>query len=425
MRNPRIGLITREWPDSHEDSGGIGTYFRNLAVGLSRCGAQPVVITGLTSETDPDAPAYPFPVIHLPEPGLSLARRFLERLAPEPASYQAAAYRTALRRRGALKRHLPSLIAQYGIDVLVGPLWGGELADMTEHTGLPVVLRASGLMRHIARANGDPLDRHGQRVDQLEQRALTGCAALYAPSSSSLRDLLDCSSTPDVPHPVIPSGVDCDLFTPAHTLPAPRCRFLVVGRLEPQKGMILLTTIMPTVLDRSRVADFWFVGRDTPTAPDGGTWQNYMLDTYPRSFSQRCRFWGRLPWGRMPEIYRRCAALLVPSVRDRLPNTALEAMASRLPVVASAGAGLAGIIQPGHNGLIIPEHSPGAWAEALCALAATPRQTRQLGHRARSFVEQNLSLTAAAEPVIDLCRQALRRRRTCAAPPDLPEGLPA
>jgi glycosyltransferase involved in cell wall biosynthesis len=425
MSCPRIGLITREWPDSRDDSGGIGTYFRNLAVGLSQCGVQPVVITGPASETNPDAPAYPFPVIRLPESGLSLARRLLERLAPEPASYQAAAYRTALRRREALKRYLPPLIAQYGIEILVGPLWGGELAGLTEHTGLPVVLRASGLMRHITRANGDPLDRHGQRLDRLEQRALHRCAALYAPTPSALRDLLDCSSTPDVPHPVIPSGVDCDLFTLAHTLPAPRCRFLLVGRLEPQKGMILLTTIMPTVLNRSRVADFWFVGRDTPTAPDGGTWQNYLLDTYPHSLSQRCRFWSRLPWARMPEIYRRCAALLVPSTRDRLPNAALEAMASRLPVVASASAGLAGIIQPGHNGLIIPDRSPSAWAEALCALAAAPRQTRQLGRRARSYVEHNLSLTATAEPVIDLCQEALRRHRACRAHVHLPEGLPA
>ncbi|UCG33051.1 MAG: glycosyltransferase family 4 protein [Phycisphaerales bacterium] len=425
MNSPRIGLVTREWPTSREDSGGIGTYFRNLAVGLSQCGARPVVITGPAAETEPDEPSYPFPVMHLPESTLGLARRLVERLYPETASYQAAAYHTALQRRDALKRYLVPLITQYGIEVLVGPLWGGELADLTKHTGLPVVLRASGLMRYIVRANGDPLDRHGRRLDQLEQRALNSCAALYAPSSVALRELLDCINTPNVPHPVIPSGVDCDLFTPAHTLPAPRCRLLFVGRLEPQKGMTLLTTILPTVLDRSRIADFWFVGRDTPTAPDGGTWQDYLLDACPQRLSRRCRFWGRLPWSGMPEIYRRCAALLVPSTRDRFPNAALEAMACRLPVIASAGAGLAEIIQPGHNGLIIPDRSPGAWAEALCALAATPRQTRQLGHGARSYVEQHLSLTAAAEPVIELCRQAVRRRTTRGVPTDSLEGLPA
>jgi glycosyltransferase involved in cell wall biosynthesis len=354
-----------------------------------------------------------------------MARRLVERLAPEPASYQAAAYHTALRRRDALKRYLQPLIAEYGIEVLVGPLWGGELAELTEHVGLPVVLRASGLMRHIARANGDPLDRHGRRVDQLEQHALNSCAALYAPSSLALRELLDCVNTPHVPHPVIPSGVDCNLFMPAHTLPAPRCRFLFVGRLEPQKGMALLTTILPTVLDRSRIADFWFVGRDTPSAPYGGTWQDYLLDTCPKRLSQRCRFWGRLPWSRMPEIYHRCAALLVLSTRDRLPNAALEAMASGLPVVASARAGLGEIIQTGRNGLIVPDRSPGAWAEALCALAASPRQTRDVGSRARCYVEQNLSLAATAEPVIELCHQALRRRKTRSAPTDFLEGLPA
>lgn len=423
MNGPRIGLITREWPASRDDSGGIGTYFRNLAVGLSQCGAQPVVITAPASNAEPDEMAHPFPVVHLPETPLSLARRLAERLAPEPASYQAAAYHATLRRRDALKRHLPRLIGQYEIEVLVGPLWCGELADLTEHTGLPVVLRTSGLMRHVTRANGDPLDRYGLRVDRLEQRALRTCAALYAPSSSALRDLLDCSSTPDVPHPVIPSGVDCDLFAPAPTLPAPRCRFLFVGRLEPQKGMILLTTILPTVIDRSRIADFWFVGRDTPTAPDGGTWQDYLMDACPQRLSQRCRFWGRLPWNRMPEIYRRCAALLVPSTRDRLPNAALEAMASRLPVIASAGAGLAEIIQTGRNGLILPDRSPGAWAEALCALAATPRQTRQLGRQARSYAEQRLSLNAAAEPVIQLCLQVLGGRKARSAPAHRPEGL--
>ena len=91
MNCPRIGLITREWPVSRDDSGGIGTYFRNLAVGLSQCGVQPVVITGPAPESETDEMPYSFPVVHLPETTLSFARRLAERLAPEPSSYQAAA----------------------------------------------------------------------------------------------------------------------------------------------------------------------------------------------------------------------------------------------------------------------------------------------------------------------------------------------
>jgi len=409
MSRLRIGLITREWPTSRGDSGGIGTYFRNLALGLSRCGAEPLVLTGPPEQAESDQSQCQLPVIHLPEPKLSLTRRVCQRFSGESFSYQAAIYNATLRRRVALSRHLPGLTAEHGIEVLLGPLWAGELADAAGRTNLPLVVRASANMRQIVRANNDPPGKYDRQIHKLEQRVLLACSAFYAPSHRALGDLLACMIVPGVPRAVIPSGVDSELFKPAPDPPQRSfCRFLFVGRLEPQKGMKLLATVLPDVLSRVAQAEAWFVGRDTSTAPGGITWQEHLHLTCPEHVFRRCGFFGRLPWPRLPDLYRQCDLMLVPSVQDNLPNAALEAMASGLPVVASSRTGLEEIIRPEKNGLILDRNQPAAWTEALAALAADLPRVRHLGVWARSTVEAELSLRATTEPVIELCRRAMQ-----------------
>jgi glycosyltransferase involved in cell wall biosynthesis len=404
----RIGLVTNEWPSNRADSGGIGTYFHNLAVGMERCGAEPVVVTGAGLRRGREPTKHRFPVIHLPETKPSLAQRVLERLSGKAQSYKTAILQTGLRRRDTLGYHLPELIEQHGLEVLIGPLWAGELAEAAGYLDVPLVLRASSNIRPVVSANDDLHDAHDQRVHDLEQQALRTCSALYAPSPRALAALRASMDVPDVPTAVIPSGVDTDLFQPASAASRRQARrLLFAGRLEPQKGMRLLASALPRLLEQVQQAEVWFVGRDTPSAPEGVTWQEHFRRLCSEPVLARCRFLGRIPWAHMPETYRRCDLVLIPSVRDNLPNVALEALASGLPVVASDGAGLEDVVHPGRNGLILEGGNATAWIEALAALVAAPDRLKSMGESAAKTARSDLNLEAAAQPVIDLARRAL------------------
>ena len=73
-------------------------------------------------------------------------------------------------------------------------------------------------------------------------------------------------------------------------------------------------------------------------------------------------------------------AVVVPSKRpDPLPNSALEAAAAGLPVVASSHGGLPEIVRDGETGLLVPPGDHEALAAALQELSADPGRTARMG----------------------------------------------
>ena len=222
--------------------------------------------------------------------------------------------------------------------------------------------------------------------------------------------LLTCTPAPDVPRAVIPSGVDTKRFRPRDEAgTAKRLRILFVGRLEPQKGLAALTSISAGLLSAHPDVEIWVAGNDTPSAPGGHTWREHWKACLGTEALARCRFLSHVAWAEMPGVYRQCDVLVLPSVRDNLPNVALEAMACGLSVVASDTAGMGPVIQHGRSGLLLSTKNIDTWIAALAGLAANRRRLASLGRSARDTIAAQYDLRAMSEQVLDLCARACRR----------------
>lgn len=93
-------------------------------------------------------------------------------------------------------------------------------------------------------------------------------------------------------------------------------------------------------------------------------------------------------------------AVAVPSTRpDPLPNSALEAAAAGLPVVAAAHGGLTEIVRDGDTGLLVPPGDPAALASALARLAAEPALARRLGQAAAADARERFALPRMLDEV--------------------------
>jgi glycosyltransferase involved in cell wall biosynthesis len=80
-------------------------------------------------------------------------------------------------------------------------------------------------------------------------------------------------------------------------------------------------------------------------------------------------------------------AVAVPSTRpDPFPNSALEAAAAGVPVVAAAHGGLPEMLRDGRTGVLVPPADAGALASALRALADSPDHARRIGTAAAADV---------------------------------------
>lgn len=91
--------------------------------------------------------------------------------------------------------------------------------------------------------------------------------------------------------------------------------------------------------------------------------------------------------GDVPALLRRSHIGLLLSEHEGLPNSILEYMASRLPVVVVRFPFIRELIQDGANGVVIEEASPQAIAQAIIAVACSPGRRERLGRAGREAVE--------------------------------------
>ncbi len=94
----------------------------------------------------------------------------------------------------------------------------------------------------------------------------------------------------------------------------------------------------------------------------------------------------------VPELLCGMDILVVPSERESFGMAAVEAMAMRVPVVASDVGGLSEVIEHGKTGFLVPPQDPLALAEAIETLIRNPALRAEMGKRGRQRVEHYFSL---------------------------------
>ena len=109
------------------------------------------------------------------------------------------------------------------------------------------------------------------------------------------------------------------------------------------------------------------------------------------------------------DIMRGLHAFALPSLAEGISNTILEAMASALPVLATAVGGNADLVLHGQTGLIIPAADPAAMAREIARLASSPQQARVLGEAGRRRVEATFSMQAMVNTYQKVYDTQLRR----------------
>ncbi len=96
----------------------------------------------------------------------------------------------------------------------------------------------------------------------------------------------------------------------------------------------------------------------------------------------------------IPDVMRGLDCFVLPSLGEGISNTILEAMASGLPVIATAVGGNPELVDDARTGHLVPAADPGAIARAIIALALTPEKARAMGNAGRKRIEAQFSITA-------------------------------
>ncbi len=194
------------------------------------------------------------------------------------------------------------------------------------------------------------------------------------------------------------SGVDVDQLTPQPE-PASPPKVAFVGRLLEDKGIRILVEAQRLLRRRGSAIELLIAG--TPDAANPGSVSPQEVAAWTRDAG--------ITWlGHVTDIaslWARAHIAALPSRREGLPKSLLEAAACGRPMIATDVPGCREIVRPGETGLLVPFGDAHALAEAIETLANAPELRAHYGAAARRLAVEEFSAEAIGRQTVDLYRR--------------------
>lgn len=212
------------------------------------------------------------------------------------------------------------------------------------------------------------------------------------------------------------NGVDSGRFTPAQ---GTRGLLPVEGFAPPESIVVGTVGRMETVKDPLNLVDA-FVRlhrmlpdnrkRDIRLVMVGDGRLHSEVRTRVRSAGIEPLVWLAGARNDTPELLRGLDIFVLPSIAEGISNTILEAMASGLPVVATAVGGNAELVEDGATGHLVRPSDPGALADALRRYVEDAGLRRRQGFLGRQRVECEFSMDGMIRRYVDVYDELLAER---------------
>ena len=286
------------------------------------------------------------------------------------------------------------------------------------------LFRATAVGAPLARAAGVPVvveTYHGREfwrrgplksgfiVDRLVSRCVD---RIIAVSEAAARFLVDCKGIAASKITVIPNGRNLDAFAPrnGHTRAMMRKRLRLpdaspvlseVGRLKEQKGHRFLLDALPQLLAEFPDARLLLIG-------DGSLRARLEAQAEQLGIRSPVIFVGFQP--EVPAYVAATDVMVLPSLHEGMPLTAIETAAIGKPLVATEVGGVPEVVRHGTTGLLVPPATPARLADALLMLLRQPDLAAQYGTAARAHARQRFDLQRQVAETEDLYLELLGQK---------------
>ena len=192
---------------------------------------------------------------------------------------------------------------------------------------------------------------------------------------------------------VVWNGIDLEEFRPGVGRPSGgELRLLGIGRIAPEKNLPRLIEAVACCQENGIALRVDWVGREDAAAEADAVKRLVIA----RGLESNWRWWGERR--DTPERLRACDALIAPSLFEGLPNAVCEALASGVPVLASAVSDNARLAPEGEHGFLFDPGETTAIAGAIARFAALASPDRlAMGQRGRAFAERHLGMATCID----------------------------
>lgn len=196
----------------------------------------------------------------------------------------------------------------------------------------------------------------------------------------------------------IGNGIDLRRFRPtARTVdPQAPITILCTARFEPVKNHPMLFAAIRKVKERGKRIRVWLVGA------------GHLRDEYERRCNELeiadiVEFLGYRD--DMPELLARTDIAVLTSIDEGIPRAMLEAMAMRVPTVATDVVGTKETVVDDETGFLVPLNDVGALTDRLIQLIDDPALRERMGVRGRARVESEFDEDKIVDALAGIYRE--------------------
>jgi glycosyltransferase involved in cell wall biosynthesis len=216
----------------------------------------------------------------------------------------------------------------------------------------------------------------------------------------------------------LPNGVDAEKFSPfvhgvireRYGLSSSTQIVLCPRRLVPKNGVNFLIESIPEILRIHPDTVFVIVGEGPESA-------RLESQTKELGIQEKVVFAGAISNDEINGYYADADLVVLPSLKEATSISALEAMSSAKPVVASNVGGLPYLVEDGVTGSLVPPADAYALATAISELLSSPDQGSAMGAAARSRVLSELTWDHIARRTSEFYSEILSQPRNGAGMP--------
>jgi glycosyltransferase involved in cell wall biosynthesis len=265
--------------------------------------------------------------------------------------------------------------------------------------GIPAIPNVSGLGTAFIRPG--PLQ---WLVTRLYQRAFSKLPLVFFQNPDD-RDLFVERRIVQQDHTEIlaGSGINLDRFVPA-PFPGGPVTFLLIARMLRDKGVVEFVDAARQLRAEMPGARFQLLGpidegnRTAISRSEVERWVNHELVEYLGAVDD------------VRPYIRAGSAIVLPSYREGLPRTLLEAGAMARPLIATDVPGCREVVEEGMNGFLCPARNPSALAAAMKKFADLPEKSKAaMGAASRRKVQEGFSEAVVVGAYLDALNRLVRR----------------
>lgn len=199
------------------------------------------------------------------------------------------------------------------------------------------------------------------------------------------------------------SGIDTDMWTQEEKLPgSDKQSVLFVGRLLIHKGIREFIEAARRVRENSPQTEFIVAGDF-----DKGNPYNISKDVFEEAVSRKdITFLG---WQEdIRALFRECDLFVLPSYREGMPRTAIEAASMSLPVITTDAVGCREVVEEGYNGYLVPVGESEMLAQRIQTLLNDPVLYRRMAVNARSKAVEEFDIHMIVQRHLELYTSLLK-----------------